>query len=66
MDELRGLARRAYPDWDTAHQEKLVRDRFLNGVDRELRKEILLTLKNNEDLNELVQLARRIEHVNND
>lgn len=31
-----------------------------------MRKEILLTLKNNEDLNELVRRARRIEHVHND
>ena len=43
--ELEQLAARAYPDWDDKYRQFVVRDRFLMGLDKALRKQVMLNMK---------------------
>ena len=58
--ELEQLAARAYPDWDETF---VVRDRFLMGLDRPLRKRVMLNMKEGDTVQSLLQTAKQVEQI---
>lgn len=63
LNELQLLAERAYPEWDSAPREGLVKAQFVNGLDTELRTQLMLHAPEDEPLADLERRARRIEQV---
>ena len=61
--ELEQLAARAYPDWDETYRQFVVRDRFLMGLDRPLRKQVMLNMKDGDTVQSLLQIAKRVEQI---
>lgn len=59
MSELRSLARKAFPDWDTTYRDKLVRKYFIDGLEDNLR--IWVLQSNPKTSDEALQVALRSE-----
>ena len=59
MSELRSLARKAFPDWDTTYRDKLVQKYFIDGLEENLR--IWVLQSNPKTSDEAMQVALRSE-----
>lgn len=63
LHELQQLAERAYPDWDHEPRKGIVKAHFINGLDSELRTQLMLQAPEDEALEDLERRTRRSEQV---
>ena len=63
LHELQQLAERAYPTWGAGPRAELVKAQFINGLEGDLRTQLMLQAPEEEALEDLERRARRIEQV---
>lgn len=63
LHELQQLAERAYPTWEDDPRSGIVKAQFINGLDSELRRQLMLQAPEDEGLEDLERRTRRIEQI---
>ena len=63
MNELKSLAEKAYPDFETKQRERIVMNQFTKSLSPDTRKQILLLPEKVKSCGELLSLAKKIYQV---